>query len=245
MSEVSRFLEAAQQGDRQAAADLLPLVYDELRKLAASAMAAESPGHTLDATALVHEAYRRLVGDQQFDGRGHFFAAAAKAMRRILIDCARKKHNDKRGGNRARAGIEPDKIANPERSDDLIALDEALSRLATHDPRKAKLVELRYFAGLLWIRSPRCLGYHRRPPIGIGLMPVPGYIANYLKIMRRLARQLRMIGQSTLLLRGCPMSEETCFHEAEASLRPNGPCFSKPIAGPRDAETDRRTFESP
>src|SRR3954467_4498563 len=98
MSDVTRLLDAAAAGDRKAAADLLPLVYDELRKLAATRLAAEAPGHTLDATALVHEAYLRLVGDQQFDGRGHFFAAAAEAMRRVLVDRARDKARQKRGG---------------------------------------------------------------------------------------------------------------------------------------------------
>src|SRR5207342_3061990 len=102
MSDVTRLLDAATAGDRRAAADLLPLVYDELRKLAAARMAAEAPGHTLDGTALVHEAYLRLVGDQQFDGRGHFFAAAAEAMRRILVEAARRKKADKRGGGRHR-----------------------------------------------------------------------------------------------------------------------------------------------
>src|SRR5450755_1206364 len=102
MSDVTRLLEAAKAGDRQAAADLLPLVYDELRKLAAVRMASESHGHTLDATALVHEAYLRLVGDQQFDGRSHFFAAAAEAMRRILVDAARRKRTHKHGGQRQR-----------------------------------------------------------------------------------------------------------------------------------------------
>src|SRR6476661_2224131 len=102
MSDVTRLLEAAQAGNRKAAADLLPLVYDELRKLAAARMAAESPGHTLDATALVHEAYLRLVGDQQFDGRGHFFAAAAEAMRRVLVDHARDRGRQKRAGGRTR-----------------------------------------------------------------------------------------------------------------------------------------------
>src|SRR6267378_1770622 len=102
MSDLTRLIEAAQKGDRQAAADLLPLVYDELRALAAAKMAAEAPGHTLNATALVHEAYLRLVGDQQFDGRGHFFAAAAEAMRRILVNHARDRNRLKRGGGRVR-----------------------------------------------------------------------------------------------------------------------------------------------
>src|SRR6059036_2492546 len=106
MPDVTRLLDAAAAGDRQAATDLLPLVYDELRKLAAARMAAEAPGHTLDATALVHEAYLRLVGDQQFDGRGHFFAAAAEAMRRILVEAARRKQAQKHGGGRVRVALE-------------------------------------------------------------------------------------------------------------------------------------------
>src|SRR5271169_5518442 len=105
MSDLTHLIEAVQKGDRQAAAELLPLVYDELRKLAAAKMAAEAPGHTLDATALVHEAYLRLVGDQQFDGRGHFFAAAAEAMRRILVEAARRRNRHKRGGGRARVEL--------------------------------------------------------------------------------------------------------------------------------------------
>src|SRR6188472_2506197 len=111
MSNVTRLLEAAAAGDRRAAADLLPLVYDELRKLAAARMAAEAPGHTLDATALVHEAYLRLVGDQQFDGRGHFFAAAAEAMRRVLVNHARDRSRRKRGGGRNRVDL--DRLTGP------------------------------------------------------------------------------------------------------------------------------------
>ena len=147
MTDVTRLLEAAQAGDRQAAAHLLPLVYDELRKLAAARMAAESPGHTLDATALVHEAYLRLVGDQQFDGRGHFFAAAAEAMRRILVDVARRKKAGKHGGGRRRVELPdlPAAVADP---DDLLALDDALTQLTTEDPVAARVVELRHFAGL-------------------------------------------------------------------------------------------------
>src|SRR5580700_7195587 len=106
MSDVTQLLEAANRGDRQAAADLLPLVYDELRKLAAARMASEAPGHTLDATALVHEAYLRLIGDQQFDGRGHFFAAAAEAMRRILVDHARRNATVRHGGGRKRVTLD-------------------------------------------------------------------------------------------------------------------------------------------
>src|SRR5687768_7947102 len=106
MPDVTRLLDAAAAGDRQVAADLLPLVYDELRQLAAARMAAEAPGQTLDATALVHEAYLRLVGDQQFDGRGHFFAAAAEAMRRILVEAARRKRRVKHGGDRTRVSLD-------------------------------------------------------------------------------------------------------------------------------------------
>jgi RNA polymerase sigma factor (TIGR02999 family) len=146
MPEVTRLLDAAAAGDRQAAADLLPFVYDELRKLAAGKLAGEAPGHTLQPTALVHEAYLRLVGDQEFDHRGHFFAAAAEAMRRILIDHARRRKRDKRGGDRQRAEM-PD-VAAPDRDDRLIALDEALTRLAAEDLVAARVVELRQFAGL-------------------------------------------------------------------------------------------------
>src|SRR5215471_1415247 len=137
------------QGDPQAAAALLPLVYDELRRLAAARLAAEPSGNTLQPTALVHEAYLRLVGPadaDRWDHRGHFFAAAAEAMRRILIDHARHRNRDKRGGGRDRADL-PD-VAAPDRDDRLIALDEALTRLATEDPVAARVVELRQFAGL-------------------------------------------------------------------------------------------------
>src|SRR5262249_16529463 len=137
MPDVTRLLDAAAAGDRKAAADLLPLVYDELRKLAAARMAAESPGHTLDATALVHEAYLRLVGGGQadgWDGRGHFFAAAAEAMRRILIDAARRKQADKHGGNRHRVQLDAVPAVAPDPRGDLVALDEALTRLAAAGP---------------------------------------------------------------------------------------------------------------
>lgn len=146
MSEVTRLLDAAAAGDRSAAADLLPVVYDELRKLAAVRLAGEPAGHTLEPTALVHEAFLRLVGDQQFDHRGHFFAAAAEAMRRILIDHARRRRREKRGGGRAQVEL-PD-VAAPDPDDRLIALDEALTRLAVEDPLAARVVELRQFAGL-------------------------------------------------------------------------------------------------
>ena len=129
MSDVTRLLEAATAGDRKAAADLLPLVYDELRKLAAAKMAQEKPGQTLDATALVHEAYLRLVGDQQFEGRGHFFAAAAEAMRRILVDAARRKQAEKHGGNCHRVQLDAVPVVAPDPRVDLVALDDALTRL--------------------------------------------------------------------------------------------------------------------
>jgi RNA polymerase sigma factor (TIGR02999 family) len=148
MSDVTRLLDAAAAGDRQAAADLLPLVYDELRQLAATRMAAEAPDHTLQPTALVHEAYLRLVGDQRFDGRGHFFAAAAEAIRRILVEQARRRLAVKHGGARGREPLDPDQIAAPSPDDELLALHEAVDGLAKAHPEKAELVKLRYFAGL-------------------------------------------------------------------------------------------------
>jgi RNA polymerase sigma factor (TIGR02999 family) len=157
MSDVTRLLDAAAAGDRLAAADLLPLVYDELRGLAAARMAAEAPGHTLNATALVHEAYLRLVGDQHFDGRGHFFAAAAEAMRRILVDAARRKAAVRHGGGRRRVPLEdaPRILESPE---GLLDLDDALNRFAAVEPAKAKLVELRFFAGLSVNKAAAVLG---------------------------------------------------------------------------------------
>src|SRR5262245_21325164 len=154
MSEVTRVLSAIEQGDSRAAEHLLPLVYDELRKLAADRLARERPGQTLQATALVHEAYLRLVDADaalHFNSRGHFFAAPARAMRRLLVDAARRKAADKRGGDRRKVTLdEAASLAAPEGTpaDDLLALDEALTRLAAEDPDKARLVELRYFAGL-------------------------------------------------------------------------------------------------
>jgi RNA polymerase sigma factor (TIGR02999 family) len=146
MSDVTRLIEAVQNGDRQAAAELLPLVYDELRNLAAVKMAAEAPGDTLNATALVHEAYLRLVGDQEFDSRGHFFAAAAEAMRRILVEKARRKAAVRHGGGRMRVTLEEsDRVG--ESPEGLLDLDDALTRFAAVEPLKAKLVELRFFAG--------------------------------------------------------------------------------------------------
>jgi RNA polymerase sigma factor (TIGR02999 family) len=161
MPEVTRLLDAAAAGDPSAAADLLPLVYDELRKLAAARLAAEQPGLTLQATALVHEAYLRLVGPdpgQPWNGRGHFFAAAAEAMRRILVEQARRKRRGKHGGGRRRVDLD-DATAGPgEPADDLVALDEALDALAREDPRKAELVKLRYFAGLTLEEAAACQG---------------------------------------------------------------------------------------
>jgi len=151
MVDVTRILSAIEQGDPRAARELLPLVYDELRKLAAQRMAQEKPGQTLQATALVHEAYLRLVDDkkaQQWESRGHFFAAAAEAMRRILVENARRKRGFKHGGGRHRELLDPDAIAEPEAAEDLLALDEALSRLAATEPQVADLVKLRYFVGL-------------------------------------------------------------------------------------------------
>lgn len=158
MSEMTRLLSAVASGDRQAAADLLPLVYDELRTLARNRMNHESPGQTLDPTALVHEAYLRLVGDQAFENRGHFFAAAAEAMRRILIDNARRKARLKSGGTMQRQELADDVIAPPERDEDLLALDAALSKLVESDPLKGRLVELRYFAGLTGDQAAEVLG---------------------------------------------------------------------------------------
>jgi RNA polymerase sigma factor (TIGR02999 family) len=158
MTDVTRLLESAHRGDKQAAAELLPLVYDELRKLAAAKLAAEKPGQTLDATALVHEAYLKLVGEQQFDGRGHFFAAAAEAIRRILVDQARRKLAAKRGGEGVRADLDPDRISAPVPDEELLSLHEALDRLAAKDSQKAELVKLRYFAGLTADQAAAALG---------------------------------------------------------------------------------------
>jgi RNA polymerase sigma factor (TIGR02999 family) len=151
MSDVTRILSAIESGDPQAAEQLLPLVYDELRKLAAARLAQEKPGQTLQATALVHEAYLRLVGqatDQYWDHRGHFFAAAAEAMRRILIEGARRKAREIHGGDRLRVDIDLANMLSPMSSDELLALDEAMTRLAAEDPLRAKLVQLRFYAGL-------------------------------------------------------------------------------------------------
>jgi RNA polymerase sigma factor (TIGR02999 family) len=151
MSDVTGILSAIEEGDPHAASQLLPLVYDELRKLAAQKLAQEKPGQTLQATALVHEAYLRLVNTekvQHWNSRGHFFAAAAEAMRRILIDSARGKHSLKRGARRHRHPLGEASLVAPRVDDDILAVNEALDRLAATDPEAAELVKLRFFAGL-------------------------------------------------------------------------------------------------
>jgi RNA polymerase sigma factor (TIGR02999 family) len=165
MSEVTRILEAIQAGDPKVAADLLPLVYGELRKLAAAKLANEQPGQTLDATGLVHEAYLRLVDQanvQPWNSRGHFFAAAAEAMRRILVENARRKRAAKRGGGRPLQGIDGLDVAAPETPVDLVALDEALSDLTLADSQAAELVNLRYFGGLTIKEAAEFLGVSPR-----------------------------------------------------------------------------------
>src|SRR5262245_47697689 len=165
MSEVTRILSAVQQGDPHAAGQLLPLVYDALRQLAAQKLAQEKPGQTLQATALVHEAYLRLVNTEQvqhWNSRGHFFAAAAEAMRRILVEQARRKDSLKRGGGHARAELDTLCIAAPEVPDDILALDEALAQLAATDPKAAELVQLRFFAGLTMPQAAEVLGVSPR-----------------------------------------------------------------------------------
>jgi RNA polymerase sigma factor (TIGR02999 family) len=160
MSEVTRILAAIHQGDPHAAGQLWPLVYDELRQLAARKLAQETPGQTLQPTALVHEAYLRLVGDQQFEGRGHFFAAAAEAMRRVLIEAARRKQLPKHGGGRRR--IELDEAHRVlESSDDLLLLDDALGRLGAEDATAVAIVKLRLFAGLSVEEAADALGLAR------------------------------------------------------------------------------------
>jgi len=163
MSDVTQILTAIEQGDVKAANQLLPLVYEELRRLAAQKMSRESPGQTLQATALVHEAYIRLVGSetQNWKGRTHFFTAAAEAMRRILIDNARRKNSLKHGGGNQKADIDNAELAIKEPSEDIIALDEALAKLAVEDPVKANLVKLRYFAGLTIEQAADILGISR------------------------------------------------------------------------------------
>jgi RNA polymerase sigma factor (TIGR02999 family) len=161
MSDVTRILSQIESGDPSVAQQLLPLVYDELRKLAAARLAQEKPGHTLQATALVHEAYLRLVDvdqAQHWNSRGHFFAAAAEAMRRILVESARRKRGPRRGGQFQRLDLDCSDPAAEEPSVDLAALDESLARLEAHDPLAANVVKLRYFAGLTMPEVAAALG---------------------------------------------------------------------------------------
>jgi len=164
MSDVTRILNAIEQGDTQATDELLPLVYEELRVLAAQKLSHEPAGQTLQATALVHEAYLRLVGDQShsWQGRGHFFAAAAEAMRRILVENARRKGRLKRGAGRRRMDLEAVSVAIETPADDLLALDEAFTRLVAEDPEVAEVVKLSYFGGLTLEETAEVLGISRR-----------------------------------------------------------------------------------
>lgn len=164
MNEVTQLLLAIKQGDRQATEQLLPIIYDELRALASLKMANEKPGQTLQATALVHEVYLRLVGNaqgQQWDSRGHFFSAAAEAMKRILVETARRKRRVKHGGKHPHVPIPGEDIVEPPPSDDLIALDEALENFSKEEPVKAELVQLRFFAGLSLEEAATALGISR------------------------------------------------------------------------------------
>ena len=161
MSDVTRLLDAAAAGDRQAAADLLPLVYDELRRLAAARMAAERAGHTLDATALVHEAYLRLIGDQPFDCRGHFFAAVAEAMRRILVESARRKRRAKRGGDRLRLELLDHAAAMAEDPDLILSVEELLARLEAEDATAGKIAGLHLLGGLSVEEAGEAMGLSR------------------------------------------------------------------------------------
>jgi RNA polymerase sigma factor (TIGR02999 family) len=164
MSEVTRMLNAIEKGDTRAAEDLLPVVYDELRKLATRRMASESPGHTLQPTALVHEAWLRLVGSNQqgWDSRAHFFAAAAEAMRRILVDHARRKQSLKRGGGAEHAELNESILVLTAPPDELLAVHEALDKLAVEDALAAELVKLRYFVGMTMEEAASALGMAKR-----------------------------------------------------------------------------------
>ena len=161
MSNVTQILAAVDAGDPGAADALWPLVYKELRTLAAAQLAEDKPGQTLQATALVHEAYIRLTGGQRFDSRGHFFAAAAAAMRRILVDAARRRGRQKRGAGYVRVGLEQAGAATLAPPDELLRVDEAITKLAGEDPRAAELVRLRYFAGLSVEEAAEIVGLSR------------------------------------------------------------------------------------
>ena len=164
MSEVTHILEAIHQGDAKAADELLPLVYQELRRLAAHKMANEAPGQTLQPTALVHEAWLRLIGNenQEWNSRGHFFAAAAEAMRRILVENARRKHRVKHGGEMQRIDLTSLDVAIITHDEHLLAVDEALDKLAARDPLGAQLIKLRFFAGLSNVEAAKLLGIPER-----------------------------------------------------------------------------------
>jgi RNA polymerase sigma factor (TIGR02999 family) len=165
MDDITRILSAIEEGDPHASAELAPLVYDALRKLAAHRLAQEAPGQTLQATALVHEAYMRLVDidkAQHWQSRGHFFAAAAEAMRRILVENARRKRSLKRGGDQVRHPLDEANLVAPEIGEDIVALDEALDRLATEDPEAAQVVKLRFFAGLTTDQAAAALSISTR-----------------------------------------------------------------------------------
>ncbi len=164
MSDVTRILSAIERGDAKATEELLPLVYEELRLLAAQKLSHEPPGQTLQATALVHEVYLRLVGDdpQNWENRGHFFAAAAEAMRRILVERARHRHSAKHGGSLQRVALDEAILSGPDPQEDILALDEALQRLAHEDERLAEVVQLRYFAGLTLSQIAEVMGVTRR-----------------------------------------------------------------------------------
>src|SRR5262245_22782944 len=161
MSEITRILSAIEQGDPHAAGQLLPLVYDALRQLAAQRLALETPGQTLQPTALVHEAYLRLVDNQKFEGQGHFFAAAAEAMRRILVDNARRKQAVKHGGDFQRVELEGQDVPIRPPPEEIVALDEALTRLTAEDPEASRIVQLHFFAGLSIERAAEALGVSR------------------------------------------------------------------------------------
>jgi RNA polymerase sigma factor (TIGR02999 family) len=165
MTELTQLLNAIHKGDTEAAGRVMPLIYNELRGLAARLLASERPGQTLTATALVHEAYLRLVGpsrEQEWEGRAHFFSAAAEAMRRILVENARRKRSRKRGGDRERQELSLDEVALPEVSEDVLAVDEALEKLSATDPRSGELVRLRYFAGLTIKEAAEVMGISPR-----------------------------------------------------------------------------------
>ena len=207
MSDVTQVLSAIEQGDPHAAEQLLPLVYNELRQLAAQRLAQEKPGQTLQATALVHEAYLRLVDGEQpqhWQTRGHFFAAAAEAMRRILIDQARRKQSRKRGGSLRRVELDAAALlAAPEEdaAEDLLALDEALQQLESEDPLKARLVKLRYFAGLRCPKRPRPWGSPSPPPNATGCTPVRGCTARSTAVEGAGTRFFLFLSRSGTVLR--------------------------------------------